>query len=84
MQTYRVLHPRRYLILVVKDYIRNGVRVTTAMRTIALCEQVGFLLHARHYRWVWLLSLWQLRRKEAGLPVVEEEDALVFSRREIH
>ena len=50
----------------------------TADSTVATCESLGFSLHARHQRRVFPLSLWQRRRKEMGLPVVEEEDVLVF------
>lgn len=75
-------HPARlhlgFLLLVIKDHISEGVRVATADHTIALCETLGCVLHARHQRLVFPLSLWQRRRKERGEPVVEEEDALVF------
>lgn len=66
------------MIVIVKDHISGGQRVETATQTIALCESLGFALVARHQRRVFPLSLWQRRRKEAGKPVVEEEDALVF------
>jgi len=45
---------------------------------VATCQELGFVLYARHQRRVFPLSLWQRRRKEQGLPVVEEEDVLVF------
>jgi len=48
------------------------------VETMKLCEGLGFVLVARHQRRVYPLSLWQRRRKEQGLPVVEEEDVLVF------
>ena len=67
-----------YLILIVKDHIADGRRVQTTQNTIALCRGFDFLLVAHHQRRVFPLSLWQRRRKEAGLPVVEEEDVLVF------
>lgn len=66
------------MILVIKDHIRDGMRVQTAEQTVMLCERLGFTLAARHARRVWPLSLWQRRRKERGLPIVEEEDVLVF------
>ena len=66
------------MVLIVKDHISDGQRVHTADRTALLCEEIGFLPVARHQRKVYPLSLWQRRRKEAGLPVVEEEDVLVF------
>jgi predicted RNA methylase len=67
-----------YLILVLKDHVADGKRVQTADQTIALCERLGFVLVAHHQRKLAQLSFWQRQRKEAGLPVVEEEDILVF------
>jgi hypothetical protein len=78
-QTRTSLRPGGYLILIIKDHIRNGQRVRVADQTVALCERLGFRLHARHARKVYPLSLWQRRRKERGEPVVEEEDVLVFT-----
>jgi tRNA G10 N-methylase Trm11 len=69
---------RGYLIVIVKDHIKDGQRVPTADRTIALCQDIGFQLVERFQRLVHPLSLWQRRRKEQGLPVVEEEDMLIF------
>jgi len=67
-----------YLILVVKDHIYRGSRIKTSDLTAALCEHIGFTLYDHRQRRVFPLSLWQRRRKEQGLPVVEEEDVLVF------
>lgn len=69
-----------YMVLVVKDHIARGVRVRVSDETVQLCERVGFRLVERHAREVYPLSLWQRRRKERGLPVVEDEDVLVFQR----
>ena len=77
-QAKESLLPGGYLILILKDHIRDGKRVETAAETVKLCEGLGFVLVARHQRHVYPLSLWQRRRKEQGLPVVEEEDVLVF------
>jgi hypothetical protein len=72
------LRPGGRMILVIKDHIKHGQRVTVVTDTIARCEVLGFRLIARHARRVWPLSLWQRRRKERGEPIVEEEDILVF------
>ena len=81
-QAHAALRGHGSLIIVVKDHIHAGLRVETAAQTVALCEALGFVLHARHQRQVFPLSLWQRRRKERGELVVEEEDALVFRKRE--
>jgi len=70
-----------YLILIVKDHIAQGQRIRTADETVTLCERLGFVSVARHVRLLTCLSLWQRRRREQGLPVVEEEDVLVFKKR---
>lgn len=77
-QAHHSLRTGGFLILIVKDHISEGLRIHTAESTVATCQELGFALHARHQRRVFPLSLWQRRRKEQGLPVVEEEDVLVF------
>ncbi len=72
------LRPGGHMILVVKDHIRDGGRVHVADATAALCERLGFNLVTRHARRVWPLSLWQRRRREQGLPIVETEDILIL------
>jgi len=66
------------MILVVKDHIRDGRRVTVCDDTARRCEGLGFRLVARHRRHLEYLSFWQRRRREQGLPVVEDEEALVL------
>lgn len=78
-QALVALRPGGRLILVIKDHIRKGQRITVAADTAQLCESLGFTLEARHARRVWPLSLWQRRRKEKGEPIVGEEDILVFT-----
>jgi predicted RNA methylase len=76
---HQSLRPGGYLMVVVKDHVLYGERVRTADRTVDLCQSLGFVLHTRHQRQLSTLSLWQRRRKEAGQPVIEEEDALIFT-----
>lgn len=68
------------MVLIIKDHIRHGQRVTVAEDTVALCESLGFRLVERFARLVHPLSLWQRRRKERSEPIVEEEDVVVFRR----
>jgi hypothetical protein len=79
-QAYTSLHPHGYLILIVKDHIRDGKRVATTATTRAVCTELGFTLCVHHQRHLQNLSLWQRRRKERGEPVIEEEDILVFKK----
>jgi len=78
-QARTALRPGGSMILVIKDHIRDGRRVCVATETAEHCERLGFRLVERFARRVYPLSLWQRRRKEQGLPVVEEEDVLVFT-----
>jgi tRNA G37 N-methylase Trm5 len=78
-QAKTALRASGFMMVVIKDHIRQGERVPMADQTALLCQRLGFSVHARHQRRVSPLSLWQRRRKEAGLPVVEEEDVLIFT-----
>lgn len=77
-QAQTSLRPGGLLILVLKDHIRSGVQVHTCDQTVELCQSLGFELVARHKRYLKKLSLWQRRRREQGLPVIDIEEALVF------
>ncbi len=77
-QARAALRPGGLMMVVIKDHIYRGQRVPTASQTIEMCLHLGFTLYARHHRRVFPLSLWQRRRKEAGQPVVEDEDVLIF------
>jgi modification methylase len=78
-QARPALRPGGLMIVVIKDHIHHGQRVPTANQTVELCQRLGFHLHAHLHRRVFPLSLWQRRRKETGLPVVEDEDVLIFT-----
>lgn len=82
-QAYNALRTGGFMVLVVKDHIYQGERIEITTDTVEMCEHIGFSLYARHQRRVFPLSLWQRRRKEQGLPVVEEEDVLVFRKQEV-
>ncbi len=79
-QAHEALRSDGLLILILKDHIKDGQRQPMAALTIALCQQLGFHLSDRWQRRVHPLSLWQRRRKEQGLPVIEEEEVLIFSK----
>lgn len=68
------------MIVVIKDHIRAGQRVSIVDATVAQVLPIGFTLVDRHTRHLEQLSLWERRRKEQGIPVVEDEEALVFQR----
>lgn len=66
------------LILILKNHYRRGNLVDVVERTVDLIEGLGLTLTARHGRYIDNPSLWQRRRREAGLPIVDVEDVLVF------
>lgn len=80
---YEALHDYGYCILILRDHIADGCRVATCAETIKICQGLGFVLVDHHQRHLSNLSLWQRRRKEQGLPVIEEEDILVFKKSEV-
>lgn len=77
-QARAALRPDGFMVLIIKDHIRDGQRIYVATETAALCERLGFRLVEQHARLVYPLSLWQRRRKERGEPIVEDETVLVF------
>jgi len=68
------------MILILKNHYRRGNLIDVTNGTIKVCKEWGLELAAQHGRLVRPLSLWQRRRKEQGLPVVEIEDVLVFQK----
>jgi DNA modification methylase len=75
------LPPEGKLIVVLKNHYRRGQLIDITGRTIELVQALGLELVARYGRWIDNPSLWQRRRREQGLPIVDVEDVLVFSRR---
>lgn len=75
-----LLPPGGHLILVLKDHYRRGRRICICDQTVEVVEGLGMgvKLLARHGRFIDRPSIWQRRRKEAGLPIVDVEEALVF------
>jgi len=82
----RVLKMGGLLILVVKNFVRDGVQVRLDEDTIKLCQLCGFDLVARHYRKLTSESFWRIlyRRKwekehpDEECPIPRHEDVLVF------
>ena len=77
-QALTALRPSGYMVLILKDHILNGKRVLTSDMTITLWQQFGFSFVERHQRKMETFAMWTRRRKEAGLPIIEEEDIVVF------
>lgn len=78
-----LLPPPGKLILVIKNHYRRGKLRDVVGQTIQVVQGQGLQLVARHARAITHPSIWQRRRKEKGLPVVEEEDVLVFGKPEV-
>jgi hypothetical protein len=66
------------MLLVVKNHYRRGVLRDITGQTAALLAGLGLTWHDWHVRYIRNPSLWQRRRREQGLPVVEFEDVLAF------
>ncbi len=75
-----ILPPAGRLVLILKNFYRRGKLHDTAGGTLLLCEEIGLRLIERHARHIDRPSLWQRIRREKGLPIVEQEDVLVFGR----
>lgn len=68
------------MILVLKNHYRRGKLIDITGQTVVEIENIGLDLVAQHGRLISNPSLWQRRRKEAGQPIVEIEDVLVFQK----
>ncbi len=66
------------LILVIKNHYRRGILKDVTGQTVAEVQPLGLRLEAQHGRYIDNPSLWQRRRREQGLPIVDVEDVLVF------
>ena len=66
------------MIVVLKNHYRRGKLIDVVQTTVVEVTQIGLDLVARHGRLIDNPSLWQRRRREQGLPIVEVEDVLVF------
>jgi hypothetical protein len=70
------------MILIIKNHYRRGKLIDLTAQTATEVQGLGFELIARHGRFIDNPSLWQRRRREQGLPIVDVEDVLVFRREE--
>jgi len=77
-RAHEALQPGGLMLLVIKDHIVKGRRVCVATETAERCAALGFTLVERHARKLTTFSLWQRRRREKGMPVIEEEDVIVL------
>lgn len=66
------------LILILKNHYRRGKLIDVTGQTIDLVKFLGLGLVSQHGRYIDNPSLWQRRRREQGLPIVDVEDVLVF------
>lgn len=66
------------LILIIKNHYRRGKLKDVTGQTLTEVQALGLRLEARHGRYIDNPSLWQRRRREQGLPIVDVEDVLVF------
>ncbi len=66
------------MILIIKNHFRRGTLIDIVGQTISEVQKLGFDIMGRHGRVIDNPSLWQRRRREQGLPIVEVEDVLVF------
>jgi DNA modification methylase len=73
------LPPHGKLILILKNHYRRGELKDVTSQTITVVESLGLRLVARHGRYIDNPSLWQRRRREQGLPIVDIEDVMVFA-----
>lgn len=74
----KLMPPGGLMILILKNHYRRGKLIDVVNRTVVELEKLGLSPVTRHARLIDNPSLWQRRRKEQGLPIVEVEDVLVY------
>jgi len=87
-QCFLILKNKGYMILVTKNFVRNGKQIRLDLDTIKLVEKAGFKLIKRHYRTITNPSFWitnaiqKYEKKYPGKqhPYPLEEDILVFQK----
>lgn len=81
-ECYKVLKKGGYMVLVVKNFIRNKKIVDLAGDTVKLCESVGFKHVRTHKRKLTQLSFWIInyRKRYPDAPKVDFEHVLVFQK----
>ena len=79
-QCFKVLKDGGLMILVVKNFLRQGKEIPLDADTISLCEKCGFTLIERHHRLLTQLSFWRIihAQKYPDHPVINKEHILVF------
>ena len=58
-QCFAILKPNGWLVLVVKNFIRDHKEIDLAGDTVQLCENAGFHLEETHYRRLTSQSFWR-------------------------
>lgn len=66
------------LILVLKNHYRRGRLIDVTGKTVEVVQEFDMHLVSTHQRLITNPSLWQRKRREQGLPIVDVEDVLVF------
>ncbi len=77
---WELLSPGGLIILILKNHYRRGKLIDITSQTIKEVGSIGLTLVAQHGRFISNPSLWQRRRREDGLPIVDVEDVLVFQK----
>ena len=83
-ECHRVLAPRKFMVVVVKDIRRNSLTIPLAADTIKLCQSVGFQLFDVVINKTYFPSFWALNRAKKDLvkgimhPMRNHEYVLVF------
>lgn len=81
-ECFKVLKEGGYMVLVVKNFIRNKKIVDLAVDTVKLCESVGFRHVRTHKRKLTNFSFWIInyRKRYPDAPRVDFEHVLVFQK----
>ena len=79
---FAVLRSGGFMVLVVKNFLRNQKEVDLKGDTIKLCQQAGFTFTDEHHRILSSQSFWRIiyQKRYPQAPVVDREYVLVFKK----
>lgn len=76
---YQSLKPGGWMVIIIKDNIRNGTRVELSLQTVRICAELGFS-PTEWYKHKHIGKLWGNYNRNRGTRTVEDEDIIMFRR----
>lgn len=76
---FQSLKPGGWMVIIIKDNIRNDTRVELSLQTVRICAELGFS-PTEWYKHKHIGKLWGNYNRNRGVKTVEDEDIIMFRR----